>query len=65
MAPKDAPNGSQAGSRGSLESLNGLNSRGPNVEEREKYLSEFTTDEGDADLSLAFINVRDRVADKT
>ena len=65
MDSKDAPNGSQKSSRGSLESFKALRSPEPNIEEREKFLSELTTDEGDADLSLAFTNVRDRLADKT
>lgn len=65
MDSKDAPHGSQRDSRESLESFNAVSSPGPNIEEREKFLSEFTTDEGDADLSLAFTNVRDRVSDKT
>ena len=38
---------------------------GPNLEEREKNLSEFTTDERDPDLSFAFASVHDRVIDKT
>lgn len=38
---------------------------GPDIAEREKLLAESNFDEQDADLSVAFTNLHDRVADKT
>ncbi|CAM9333131.1 unnamed protein product, partial [Ectocarpus fasciculatus] len=35
------------------------------IEEREKHLAKSTIDEQDVDLSIAFINIHDRVTDKT
>lgn len=35
------------------------------IEEREKHLAKSTIDEQDVDLSIAFVNIHDRVTDKT
>eukprot|EP00903_Cladosiphon_okamuranus_P014759 g13676.t1 len=42
----------------------GLND-GIDIEERERHLNQSTIDEQDVDLSIAFVNIHDRVADKT
>lgn len=42
----------------------GLND-GIDVEERERHLNQSTVEEQDVDLSIAFVNINDRVADKT
>ena len=55
----------RANSVGSHESYDTENEEGPNVEQRERLLAESTVDSQDADLSPAFSNIRDRVADKT
>lgn len=55
----------RANSVGSHESYDTENEEGPNVEQRERLLAESTVDTQDADLSLAFSNIRDRVADNT
>ena len=49
----------------SRESFDAENGEGPNVEQRERLLAESTVDTQDAELSLSFANIRDRVADKT
>lgn len=38
---------------------------GIDLEEREKHLIHSNIDEQDVDLSLAFVNIHDRVVDKT
>eukprot|EP00752_Nemacystus_decipiens_P012264 g10871.t1 len=38
---------------------------GIDIEERERHLNQSTIDEQDVDLSIAFVNIHDRVADKT
>lgn len=38
---------------------------GIDLEEREKHLVQSNLDEQDVDLSLAFVNINDRVADNT
>ncbi len=38
---------------------------GIDVEERERYLNQSKIDEQDVDLSVAFVNIHDRVTDKT
>lgn len=65
MPPKGGGNASQTDSFASLESYDTESIEGPNLEEREKRLAECSVDEGDADLSVAFVNIRERVADKT
>lgn len=55
----------RANSVGSHESYDTENEEGLNVEQRERLLAESTVDTQDADLSLAFANIRDRVADNT
>lgn len=49
----------------SLESCDTESVEEPDLVERERHLAECTADAADADLSLAFHNVRDRVNDKT
>lgn len=38
---------------------------GIDIEERERYLNQSKIDEQDVDLSVAFVNIHDRVTDKT
>lgn len=65
MSPKGGGNASHTDSFASLESYDAESVEGPNLEEREKRLAECSVDGEDADLSVAFVNIRERVADKT
>lgn len=53
----------QADSSVSSES-DGLND-GIDIDERERYLNQSTVEGQDVDLSIAFVNINDRIADKT
>lgn len=63
MAGEERSSGFPAESSASSES-DGHND-GIDLEAREKNLALSTIDEQDVDLSIAFINIHDRVADKT
>lgn len=67
MPPDGGGNASHAESIASLESGDTeSNEAERNLEERAKHLAECTAvDEQDVELSLAFVNIHERVSDKT
>lgn len=63
MVAEGGLNASRPDSTASSES-DGQND-GIDIEERERYLNQSKVDDQDVDLSVAFVNIHDRVADKT
>lgn len=55
---------SQAGSLGSAESYESESDGGLSLAERERALGDSLVEVQDVDLSLAFVNIKDQVADK-
>lgn len=65
MSPDGGRNLPQSDPSASLDSGDSEDNEGLNIEERERHLAQYTLDEDDANLSLAFVNIHDRLADKT